>query len=199
MSLRPHHALRTLAAVTALVAATAAPTVASAAATQWFFSGVTFTDGASAEGSFFFDGTTFSDWSVQSYRLPGAPGFPEVTPYDYTVSSSTFSTDGYGITFNRNDSGPGNFFSIYFNGALGANGGSTTAWAWERTESFGGSVNSHSSTADFTVASASLTDTVRSLPVTVAAPVPEPETYAMLVLGALMVGGVARRTQRAGR
>ena len=196
MSFRPHHALRTLAAAATLAAATA-PTLASAAATQWFFSGVSFTDGANAEGTFFFDGTTFSDWSIQSYRLPDAPGFPEVTPYHYTVSSSSFSTDGDGITFNRNDSGPGNFFSIYFNGALGANGGSTTAWAWERTESFGGSINSHSSTADFTVASSSLTNTVRSLPAPVAAPVPEPETYAMLVLGALMVGGVARRTRRA--
>lgn len=197
MSFRPHHALRTLAAAATLVAAASAPSLASAAATQWFFSGVSFTDGANAEGSFFFDGTTFSDWNIQSYRLPGAPGFPEVTPYHYTVSTSTFSTDGYGITFNRNDSGPGNFFSIYFNSALGANGGSTTAWAWERTESFGGSINSHSSTADFTVSSASLTNTVRSLPATVAAPVPEPETYAMLGLGALLVGGVARRTRRA--
>lgn len=196
MSFRSSKLLRTVAATAVLFAAGAASTVASATTTQWFFSGVSFSDGATASGSFYFDGTSYSGWDIDAYRAPGATGFPEVTPYHYTNLTSTLGAESF-LSLNRNDSGSGNFFNIYFNAPLDASLGTATAWAWERTESGGGSVNSHSS-YDFTLtALAPISARPSGADLSVAAPVPEPETLAMLALGGLLVGGVARRRNKA--
>lgn len=196
MSFRSSKLLRTVAATAVLFAAGAASTVASATTTQWFFSGLSFSDGATASGSFYFDGTAYSGWDVDAYRAPGASGFPEVTPYHYTTSTSTLGSGSY-LSLNRNDSPSGNFFNIYFNAPLDAAAGSVTAWAWEATSSFGGSMNSHSSN-DFTLTAAaplSARPSGGALDVSVAAPVPEPESLAMLALGGLLVAGTARRAK----
>lgn len=110
-------AVRTFLAVTTLAMASAA----SAATRQWSFTNASFSDGASAEGSFCFDGTSFSDWNITTFRLPNAPGFPEVGGYHYKEDTSSLEFAD-GLRLIRNVGGPGNFLHITFS-ALLDNGG----------------------------------------------------------------------------
>ena len=140
--------------------------------------------------------TTFSDWSKP---IPGA----EVSGYNYTPFSSTLDLSNGSFRFLRNgtpqDPGiyAGNFLDL---GIPSVNSnGSFTGYAEEQTLSEGGSSARQYGFANYTwlgvvgagpgVSSAGM--------MSVAAPVPEPETIGMLLLGLGLVGVAARRKQRA--
>ena len=202
---------RLLAAVAALTLAASAQ----AATYRWSFSNLTFSDGAKAYGSFYSNGTSFFNWDITSYWDPAMPGQPEmVSPYHYTSATSTLEA-GSSFRLLRNDTPvPGNYLELSFSQRLN-HAGRVFGGALEQTESFGGSITSHSGSfvarsiggpvrparglGRFPAALASGAEDPEGLAVfsgeevLVSAPVPEPQTYAMALVGLMLVGAAVRR------
>ncbi len=139
--------------------------------------------------------TTFSDWSKP---IPGA----DIGGYNYTQASSTLDLSNGSFRFLRNDQPQdlgnymGNFLELYIPSVN--SDGSFTGYAEEHVLSETDYSKRQYGFASYTwlgnvgggLSGAGMTP--------VAAPVPEPETVGMLLLGLGLVGVAARRKQRAG-
>jgi hypothetical protein len=171
-----------------LAALTALSLAASAAPVRWDLVGFAFNDGGTASGSFVFDADTSTYSSIDIVTTPGsllsgthygalASAWGAAAPGSINAFTSAILDDYTGAPWLRIDA------QIGFNASPGT---VVTQWLDVGAESFCGN-------ADCSSASSSGRETVAGYLVASEAPVPEPQTYAMLLAGVGLLGLYARR------
>lgn len=169
------------------IALAAASGLTQAAPITWTLSGVTFVDLSTASGSFSYDAATqtYVSWNITTTPTVNRflNGNTSLLGATYTTNSLTNASTSY--FQNPSSFGvknlAGNSFGLNFSQPLTAAGGSVALLSFAKGFEFAG-FNSRSVTAGSVFA---------------AAPVPEPETYALMVAGLGVLGAALRRKKTA--
>lgn len=169
-----------------------APALAADQTFNLTWSGASFSNGASATGYFTVDTASLNNPGVTFFSGASALSALSITVTGSSGGNGTFGLSDFGTFFINTAGGTLDMNREWFGQATPGGSWGSDAVGDLNMFSSGASVNAPSGASIFTLVTAG-GDSIRLTSVT---PVPEPETYAMLLLGLGVVGAISRRRSR---